>query len=133
MYSLVIMAALTSGSDVPAGLFGGKGHAGHPIHRHHQRGFNGCIAGMGCQGCVCHGGFGGGCFCQGACFCQAAPAPVFCPPPVAPAPEPVRPAPASITNIIRINEGGTMGGTGTATSGGGTGTATGGGGTGGGA
>lgn len=70
MYSLVLMAALTSGSSAPDGWFHGHSH-------HGGHGYSGC-AGYGCAGCYggyagwgctgCYGGYynGGGGY--GGCF-----------------------------------------------------------------
>lgn len=68
MYSVVLVAALATAGDLPAGRCGGGCGGGHHGHRHGRHG-GGCGGGYGGCGGGCYGGgcYGGGCY-GGGCY-----------------------------------------------------------------
>jgi uncharacterized protein (TIGR03000 family) len=78
MYSIVLMMALSSGADTPAGVsHGHTAYRGRDCYGCHCYGCYGC---SGCYGCHCYGGGrrhhhrGNGCYCYGCygygCYCH---------------------------------------------------------------
>ena len=116
MYSVVLMAALTAGTNTPSwglgcggchGCHGGLFSGCHGCHGGLFSGGHGCHGGYGCYGSACHGGYGGygcygdgcsayaghgnaGCYGGGCSGCHGMPT-HMAPPPGATAPEPVPP------------------------------------------